>query len=374
MDSTGRMGLGERLWLDDDPMVGTRLLEDAEVETLRTRLKRARDAARRQRRILRLAWATVVATPVAVVLLDRGGSELGLMLSLVFFFALLVAALVGALLAVVFPRRRWDRWLFLIALLASAAVIATGEEQEPEWLMVPLGVISWLTVLFGGPTYLWARWRRERELAPVLRAVAIDLHDGRVMVFRDSSTGEETEVLPSSRVLWRHAGVEIETWHTVECRLVADRDGDFEPLALDDVTTGLRDHVYRLGRRQLGPRECAELRRHVVRMPRMIAGELVCVAVLAATLARPVDWFARGSIGSDLSDAAIVAVGLIVTGRAIRRLLERTRLRADLRNGFVFRVRRPPDGDPDAPEHAEVLPLSGIVWTAENRPSPWRSG
>ena len=151
---------------------------------------------------------------------------------------------------------------------------ATG--ARPEWLAIPFAFLSVIVLGVGGPIYLWTGWRRERALAPVLRAVAADLRRGRVMVFR--STGEEAEVLPESRVLWRFAGVETRTWDTVECRRVADRDGEFEALSPEDAPAPLRDHVYRLGRRPLGPKERAELQRHVGRIPRRIVTELLAVA------------------------------------------------------------------------------------------------
>jgi hypothetical protein len=351
-------------------MVGTRSLEDSEIENLRSRLWGDLAASRRQRLLLGLGWATVFVASLAFVLWIREETDVAPLLSFVLLFAVVAAGLAGALLAVVFPRKRWHRWLFLIGFVGWA-LGATG--AGPEWLAILLAFLSVIVLGVGGPVYLWTGWRRERALAPVLRAVATDLRRGRVMVFRSTSTGDEAEVLPQSRVLWRFAGVETGTWETVECRRVADRDGEFETLAPEDAPAPLRDHVYRLGRRPLGPKERAELQRHVGRIPRRIVTELLAVALVAAALARFVEWLSRDSIDDGLSTAALVAVGLIVTGRAFLRLRERTRLKADLQNGFVLRVRRPPDADPDDPLHAEVLPLSGVVWTAEDRPSPWRS-
>jgi hypothetical protein len=263
-------------------------------------------------------------------------------------------------LQVAAARRGWR--LRLCARLATGPAALVGSLPLALAAEGPLGqgtaaTIVVLALLVAFPAgLLWARdaWRE-------VRALGRDVAGGVVEVFDDGR--RSLVVLPAS-------GRILSGDHPLARRAFV---GEVAPPAegavawampLSDVPERLQHLAW--VRRPLGATERAEIERRVaeLRRPPFLLGALTALACggVMATVERAAE--------SPAASAFRVVAWVAVIGLAWRKVWKArslgARLEADGREGWVARATR---GDIAG---AEVLPASGLPWSEQGTPSPWR--
>lgn len=350
----------EELWWEGERFSGRRRLDAAELESLRGRIARDRARHRWGARVGRAGLA-LAATGLAVCVCaalflsgDRSGEMAAALGAMIF-----LPALLGALQEVAAGYNRASRALFA-AFLAGAALGAT---VVPEAARDAVLMVSMLGLVFGGWAMLLVRWSDGGRVSALLDSATEDAREGEVLRF-----GADTEVLPSSRALYRAGGRVVDEWLALELfRVAPTPGGDKVPLA-PWSERGAEPETAAALQRHMTQEERSELARHINRALRNALLSFPITLYASLFLLRLGENLLLRKLRPELS-AWGWAAGLSIAGwfllKGLRFWLA---LKADLAEDKVVVV--PPL--PPRPA-AEVLPLSGVLWSADGAPAPWRS-
>ncbi|MCM2315221.1 MAG: hypothetical protein NDJ92_08725 [Thermoanaerobaculia bacterium] len=180
----------------------------------------------------------------------------------------------------------------------------------------------------------------------------------------------ELDVFDDSGLLWRIGGVEVDRWIQLP-RGVTTSTPEYAAIASRwtkpiETPTGVIDY----NRRGLSDGELAELR-----------GSAPSVGVLRGTLIAAVNLLALANAAEVLRGngeplqtllALVIAVWADVELASLVNI--RRRIDADAREGWVAIVKSKAD-EPEAPREGavvEYLPRTGLEWTVDGLPAPWR--
>lgn len=280
-----------------------------------------------------------------------------------------------------------------IALLAFAVAISTralrrdlgGPAETAFSAAVIVGILLTLFVVLP-VSILVARdaWRQYRVAVRAQRSGALYRCRGPIAdVVVDRRTWErivdsgllrggelELDVFDDSGLLWRIGGVEVDRWIQLP-RGVTTSTPEYAVIASRwtkqiETPTGVID----FNRRGLSDGELAELRGSAPSVG-MLRGTLIAAVNLLA-LANAAEVL-RGN-GEPLQTllALVIAVWADVELASLVNI--RRRIDADAREGWVAIVKSKAD-EPEAPREGavvEYLPRTGLEWTIDGLPAPWR--
>ncbi len=275
---------------------------------------------------------------------------------------------------------------FAVAISARALRRDLGDTAEAAFSAAI--VIGTLFTLFAilPVSVLVARdaWRQYRVAVRAQRGSALYRCQGRIGdVVVDRKTWErivdsglvrggelEIDVFDDSGLLWRIGGVEVDRWIQLP-RGITTSTPEYAAIASRwtrpiETPTGVVD----FNRRGLSDGELAELRGSAPRVG-VLRGTLI-TAVNVLALANAVEVI-RG-IGEPLQTVLALVLAVWADIELASLVTMRRRIDADVREGWVAIVKSNPDerDTPLADAVVEYLPRTGLEWTIDGLPAPWR--
>jgi len=196
----------------------------------------------------------------------------------------------------------------------------------------------------------------------------------RRLLIPDPQRHQWFEVLPASQLVWTANGHRIPTWVRAIPNVLAAVP-EFAATAAQWVTPVDQpgSEGIHLNFRDLTPTECGEVRRHSQKLLlRPLGGALLF------TLWAAFPWFAGSLRGVPTAMFVFGGIAAWSWWNVIRVLGVVNRLKRDSEVGRVVIVRRSLDPEGQSGSSAELappdefLPESGIPWTVNEQPAPWR--
>jgi hypothetical protein len=174
------------------------------------------------------------------------------------------------------------------------------------------------------------------------------------------------EVLPHSGAILSVNGIPMRGWNEMQRGTTAPPSA--HALAAANFVHGTGEQgKFAIGERALAANELEELFAHAPRLSPLDLSFAVAVGSVAA-----VSWWHTVATNAPTlllpALSSIATIGLIV--RAHRRWRLHRRFAPDLAHGRVVIVRQLENGDAGIP--IEYLPFSGLLWSANHEPAPWR--
>lgn len=281
----------------------------------------------------------------------------------------LLPPIVGTILEI-FPgyRPRYRALFGTAAVLALAGVgMAAGLKGPLVEIPASVGIIG---CLFGGWGAIVMRWRDAGRMKKSTEAMLNDAVTGYVLEFKipDEFAKESPfrlDVLATSGVIWRVNGVqqpELEQ-HPVTA---AERDTPEE----DDVpwaATDMQINGSQLFQRHIAPSELGPLNALKTRMLLRAIRTMAWSFWLAWFLFRAGENLADRRIVPTLSPLGWGCAAAIALFFFFRKMMERSKLSADIEEMRLCRHMK------EEGHYVVFLPRSGLIWSIDGVPAPWRN-
>ncbi|MDO8805164.1 MAG: hypothetical protein Q7R35_12090 [Elusimicrobiota bacterium] len=363
------MDLKSDLWCEGLPLSGRKRLSDKEAADLRRRVGVTGRRLMLARWIGRLGFSMAGLGLSFFILLNASAAreQHPDASGLTFAAALFGPGLLGTLQEIFVGFSRLSRRLFAAVLVVLALGVLLSSRCGNSGLSDALQAIGFLSMIFGGWSMLFIRWNNARKLGPVLEQAAADAESAEILEFSDERVSpRRLEVLPLSRFAYRVNGRLREDWEICRLVLVAAAPAGSIDVPWQHKTEDLGGEAGYL-QRHLTEEEIAELSRLSSRMVRKAFVSLLTATWFSALAFRLIEDLINRKMGGDLSWYGWVCAGLAGTFFFGKYFLAWRRLKADSEQGLMVKAKET-DGST-----TELLPLSGIVWSAQGAPAPWRT-
>lgn len=356
-------------WCEGLPLAGRKRLSDKEAADLRRWVGTAGRSLKLARWIGRIGFSIAGLGLSFFILLNAStaGEQHSGALGLTFAAALFGPGLLGVLQETFSGFSRLSRRLFAAVLVALSLGLLLTARYGNTVLSDGLEGLGFLSMLFGGWSMLFIRWNEAKKLGPALELARSDAETGEILEFAGKQTPSlRREILPLSHLAYRINGRLQENWEVSRLLSVAEApEGELEASWHGQPESARDGAVY--SQRHFSEEEAGELNRLTSRMIRKASVSLLAGTWFAAMAFRLIEDLIKRKMGGDLSWYGWVGAGLVGSFFFGKYFLVWTRLKADREQGLMVKVKEA-DGST-----TELLPLSGIVWSAQGVPAPWRT-